>query len=275
MGAKLYIKRAAEYIIKGYKPQFVKVDISQNEMGGGMNNRVVLITGGSRGIGRSIAEKMVREGAQVIITGRNAESLKKVTEELGKSCEAMALDVSEIAKGEKIIEDVYQKYGKIDCLINNAGISYHEKSFLEVTERGFREQFDTNLLGGYFLTQSYLRKYIDTKQKSGNVIFLSSERVDYNDTIPYGLSKTVINSLVRGLSRDFYKKGIRVNAVAPGVTTTEMTGRDREGNLANPYSNSGRYFVPEEVAEVVAWLASDFSKCISGEIVHTNAGNHI
>ena len=99
--------------------------------------------------------------------------------------------------------------------------------------------------------------------------------MDYNDTILYGLSKTVINSLMRGLSRNFYKKGIRVNAVAPGVTTTEMAGRDRDGNSSNPGANSGRYFVPEEVAEVVTWLASDFSKCVSGEIIHTNAGNHI
>lgn len=275
MGAKLYLKRAANYVIKGHKPELVRAEIIQGHMNNCLKNKAILITGGSRGIGKHIAKRMIDEGAEVIITGRSEKILRATAKELGKMCHAMVFDVTKLDEGEGFIEDIYQKYGKIDCLVNNAGISYHEKDFLEVSEQGFREQFETNLLGGYFLTQNYLRKYLEIGQRHGNVIFMSSERSDYNDVIPYGLSKAAINNLVRGLSRDFYKRGIRVNAVAPGVTTTGMTGRNRDDNLYNPGSNSGRYFLPEEVAEVVIWLASDFSNCVSGEIVHTNAGNHI
>lgn len=275
MGAKLYFKRAIKYIVKDYRPEYIKPKIFQANMNNCLKDKVVLVTGGGRGIGKYIAEKMIGEGAEVIITGRNERTLKETASKLGKMCHPVVFDVTRLDEGERLIEDIYLEYGKIDCLINNAGISYHEKGFLEVSERGFREQFDTNFLGGYFLTQNYLRKYLKINQKHGNVIFMSSERADYNDIIPYGLSKATINGLVRGLSRDFYKKGVRVNAVAPGVTTTDMTGRRRDDNLFDPGSNSKRYFLPEEVAEVVAWLASDFSNCVSGEIIHTNAGNHI
>ena len=275
MGATVYLKRAFEYIIKGRKPELVEAKIVQGDMNECLEGRLILITGGGRGIGKYIAEKMIGEGAEVIIAGRNERTLKEAARELGKMCHPVVFDVTRLDEGNRLIEDIYQEYGKIDCLINNAGISYHEKSFLEVSEQGFREQFDTNFLGGYFLTQNYLKKYLKVGQKNGNVIFMSSERADYNDIIPYGLSKAAINNLVRGLSRDFYKKGVRVNAVAPGVTTTDMTGRSREDNLSNQSSNSGRYFLPEEVAEVGVWLASDFSNCVSGEIIHANAGNHV
>lgn len=275
MGVELYLRRAVDYVVRGHKPKLVKAEIVQGHMNNCLENRVVLVTGGGRGIGKYIAERMIDEGAEVIITGREEKTLKMTAEKLGKMCHPMVFDVTKLDEGVKLIEEIYQKHGKIDCLVNNAGISYHEKNFLDVSEQGFREQFNTNLLGGYFLTQNYLKKYLEMNQEHGNVIFMSSERSDYNDVIPYGLSKAAINNLVRGLSRDFYQKGVRVNAVAPGVTTTDMTGRSRDDNLFDPGSNSERYFLPEEVAEVVAWLASDFSNCVSGEIIHTNAGNHI
>ena len=94
------------------------------------------------------------------------------------------------------------------------------------------------------------------------------------DDLPYGLTKASINSLVQALSYKYYKSGIRVNGIAPGVTVSNMTGLNKDGDLYNN-NPSNRYFLPEEIAEVATFLLSDYSKCISGEIIHCNAGNHI
>lgn len=274
MSFKLYLKRGYYYIAHDWKPQVVKAEVVQGNFDVCLRGKTMLITGGGRGIGFYIAKRFAEEGAKVIITGRDEKNLQKSVQEIGKSCEYRVFDVTNYANGEKLIDELFRKYGRIDCLVNNAGVSFHEKGFLDVDEKGMMEQFQTNFFGGYFLTQHYLKKYIREKQEKGNVIFMSSERGDSNNVIPYGLTKVAINNLVRGLSKEFYKKGVRVNAIAPGVTTTDMTGKQRD-DLRVEAANSGRNFVPEEVAEVAVWLASDFSECVSGEIVHTNAGNHL
>ena len=278
MGLGLYTKRAAKYIIKDHHPKQVTAQIVQRNTNECLKNRIILITGGGRGLGKAMALRLVEEGAKVIITGRNEDVLKNTAEEIKKygSIEIEVFDVKNFAKGKDVIDRIYVKYGRLDCLINNAGISLHEKDFLDVNVQNMQEQFETNLFGGYFLTQWYIKKYLEQKQDKGNVIFISSERGDFCDNIPYGLTKVAVNSLVKGLSTEFYKKGIRVNGIAPGVTVSEMTKVAQDGNLDNGGPNdTDRYFIPEEVAEVVLFLASDFSGAVSGEIIHTNAGNSI
>ena len=274
MSFKLYLKRGFYYIVHGWKPQIIKAAISQGDYNGCLKDKVVLVTGGGRGIGFCIAKRLADEGAKIIITGRDEKKLQESAKKVGASCEYEVFDVADYDKGEKIIDGLFEKYKKIDCLINNAGISFHESGFLDVSGDGMMKQFQTNFFGGYFLTQKYLKKYIASGQNKGNIIFMSSERGDSNNVIPYGLTKVAINNLVKGLSKEFYGRGVRVNAIAPGVTTTDMTGKQRD-DLRVEAANSGRNFVPEEVAEVAVWLVSDFSECVSGEIVHTNAGNHL
>ena len=220
-----------------------------------------------------MAKKLSSEGAKVIITGRNEEKLKSAVNEIKNDVKYVVYDVRKCKKN--FINEVYNNYGKIDCIINNAGISLHEGNMLNVTNEGFQNQFDTNLKGAYFLAQEYIKKIKEDHQKEGNIIFISSERGRQCDDIPYGLTKRAINSLVEGMSRRFYKEGIRVNAVAPGITASDMTNIKREDDLFCDYNASGRFFMPEEVAEVVAFLVSDNSKCISGEIIHCDAGNHL
>ncbi len=275
MSLGTYFKRAFKYIAYDHKPKVIKAEIIQSDMKHCLTDKVVVITGGGKGLGKAIAKKLASEGAKVIITGRNEKELSQTTKEIGENSEYMVFDIKDFAKGKDIIDKIYEKYGKIDCLINNAGISLHEKSFFDVTEESFKNQMETNLYGSYFFTQHFLRKYLAIDQKGANIIFISSERGDYCDNIPYGLTKVAINSLVKGLSTEFYRKGVRVNGVAPGVTATEMTSIDKNGDLYSGKENCERYFVPEEVAETVLFLISDFSNCISGEIIHTNAGNHI
>lgn len=269
----MYIKRGIKYIIKDYKQPIIKVNIIQKESNELFKDRVYLITGGGSGIGYYIAKKLIGEGAKVIITGRNEEKLKNAKTNLGDFCDYLVYDINEFDKANNVINEIYNKFGRIDGIVNNAGISLHEWDFLKVTPEGFDTQFYTNLKGSYFLTQSYVKKMIDNKVE-GNVIFISSERGSMAEVIPYGLSKASIDSLVKGLSYKYYKKGLRFNSVAPGVTASSMTNIRKESDLFSE-ATSGRYFVPEEVAEVVCYLLSDYSKSISGEIIHCNGGNHI
>ena len=270
-----YLKRAYKFIIRNEQTKVVKVEVVQKKSSDMLKDKIVLITGGGSGLGYYMAKKLVDEGAKVIITGRNEEKLKKTTEELGKSSSYYKYDVQDVEAGKGLIELIYQKYKKIDCLINNAGVSHHEGNFLNVTEDSFDTQFSTNLKGAYFLTQNFINKIKETKQEEAQVIFITSERGSQCDDIPYGLTKVAVNSLIEGLSRRFYKDGIRVNGVAPGVTASDMTNIKKDGDMYCNYNASERYFSPEEVAEVVAFLASDNSKCISGEIIHCDAGDHL
>lgn len=275
MSVKDYIKRAYKYIIKNEQPKVVKVEVTTKEASDMLKDKVVLITGGGSGLGYYIAKKFVLEGAKVIITGRNEEKLKSAIDSLGENATYYTLDVQNVLAGKELINELYKQYKQIDCLINNAGISLHEAHFLNVSEEGFDNQFATNLKGSYFLSQNYIKKIKETKQEAGQIIFITSERGDQCDDIPYGLTKVAVNSLIEGLSRRYYTEGIRVNGVAPGVTASDMTNIKKDDNLYCNYNASERYFVPEEVAEAVAFLASDNAKSISGEILHCDAGNHL
>lgn len=275
MGLKQYLKRVGKYILKGVPVNNIKLEIVQKTPSELFEGKNILITGGGRGLGFFIAQKCVSEGANVIITGRNEDALKNAQKELGDKCKYIAFDVENVDKIEAFFNECIEKYGKIDCLINNAGISLHEDVITKVTIDGFDKQINVNLRGSYFLAQAYI-KYIEKNNISnGNIIFISSERGAQCDQIPYGLTKVAINSLTEGLSRKYYKKGIRVNAVAPGVTASEMTGVSKDSNLYYEGIASNRFFIPEEVAEVVSFLISDYSKCISGEVIYTDAGDHL
>ena len=270
---KNYIKRGIKYVLHEHKVPIVKVEINQKSPNNIFGDKIYLVTGGGSGLGFYIAKKLVEESAKVVITGRNEEKLKKSKKELGDNCDYFVCDVSDIESSKKMIKETFEKYNKLDGIINNAGISLHEWDFMKVTDKNFDDQFYINLKGSYFLTQEYIR-YLENLNLSGNILFISSERGTMVDDLPYGLTKSSINSLVKALSYKYYKKGIRVNAIAPGVTASDMTSVDKNGDLYND-NNSGRFFVPEEVAEVANFLLSDYSKCISGEIIHTNGGNHI
>ena len=260
IGAKHYVKQKKKVYVNTYKVDNKNI----------LKGKIALVTGGSSGIGLEIAKTFSEQGAEVIVIGRNEEKLKSITKDL-KNSEYYVLDVKNIERQQQLIDYVIKKYKKIDILVNNAGVSNHEKDFFDVTEESFDDQFSINLKGAYFLTQ----KVIKAVKKDLNIIFISSERGSQCDYLPYGLTKVAINSLVEGLSYRFIADGIRVNAIAPGVTASNIVKVDVKGNMATSKYASGRYFLPSEVAEIALFLASDFSKCISGEIIHTNDGNHL
>lgn len=271
-----YIKRAVKYILNG-TPQIIvrpEIVVINNEMA--MKDKVILITGGNRGLGKAIARKCVEEGAKVIILGRNAKSLNELCEQLGASAKWIQYDVSDCAHFIEVLEEAQDKFGMpINVLINSAGVSYHEGNFRNVTEQGWDEQMNINLKGTYFLTKTFAEYCIKNGISDTSVIILSSERGLYGDDIPYGLSKAALNSFIKGMARRLIINGIRVNGIAPGVTATDMTGVSVDDNLYRDASCGKRIFLAEEVAEVAAFLIRDNSKCVSGEIIACNQGNHL
>lgn len=273
MSIKQYIKRGIYYILRGVPEYNLRANISYLSPNERLKGKRIIITGGGRGLGFAMAKKFVSEGANVLICGRNNEVLKEKAELL--NCKYLKLDVQNIEDIDKFFDNAMGLLGGIDCLVNNAGVSFHEGNILNVSLEQFNRQIETNLRGAYFMSKEFIKIFKENKYKNGNILFISSERGTFVDDIPYGLTKAAVNSLVRGLSYAFIKDGIRVNAVAPGITTSEMTGYKEDGNLYSPVNVNYRVYLPDEVAEVSCFLISDASKCISGQIIECNEGKSI
>lgn len=267
------IKTTIKALIRKLRPvKVVKAEISLLQPNQRLVGKKILVTGGNRGLGFSMAKKFTEEGASVLITGRNEDALKKASQEIG--CYYLVYDVINVNKADEFLLEADQMLGGINVLVNNAGISLHEGNIRNVTIEQYDSQFETNLRGAYFLTQSFIKLFESKGRKNGNVLFLSSERGQHVDDLPYGIIKAAINSLTQGLAKLLIRSEIRVNAIAPGITATEMTGRTSD-NIYAPHYSTGRYYLPEEVAEVACFLISDVAGCVSGQIIICNNGKSI
>lgn len=279
MGYKRIIRKIAKFILASQPDAFVQVNVGQIQAGNILQGKKIVITGGGSGLGYAMAKKFISEGAEVVISGRNADKLKAAAEKNGSSnCKTVVADVCDVAHSMDFLENAKELLdGRIDCLVSNAGVSLHENIYTNVTVEGFDKQFDTKFRAGYFLGKAFLEMKTMEKQPNAELLYITSETGDQVYDIPYGMTNAALNSMVGAFSRRVYQQGIRVNAIAPGVTLTEMTRDYAESSDGNLYRNcaSGRTFLPEEVAEVACFLLSDASKCISGEVIHCNAGNHL
>lgn len=273
MSLKQYLKRGIKYVVSGQPQVHTTAQIAMKCPNNMLADKRVLVTGGSKGIGYAMAKKFVEEGAKVVITGRKENVLKEAAEGIG--CEYWCMDVSDTVSVREQYAEVDKKIGGFNCLVNNAGISLHESSFLVVTEEQFDSQFSINLKGGYFLTQLFVNTCKDARRDNCKVIFISSQRGSFVDDIPYGLTKATINSLVQGLAYDLIGLGIRVYGLAPGATLTDLIGEDTQGNLHYDINRSKRLYLPEEVAEVALFLFTDMANCLSGNILVCDEGRSI
>lgn len=266
MGIKSKLKHTISFLLHGDpKPIYANITyLSPNET---LRGKKVVITGGGRGLGFAMAKKFKAEGAQVLIAGRNLKVLEESAQTIG--CDYLQLDVSNPSEFDAFMKKAVDKLNGINVLVNNAGISLHENTFFDVTPDTFDMQVDTNLKGAFFLTQSFIRHIKDSGLKAC-VLFVSSETGDTMDFRPYGFTKAAINSMVQGLAYLFAKDGIRVNAVAPGITASDMTGLKTEGDINYSGNIIGRVYMPEEVAETAAFLISDAAGCVSGQIITCN-----
>lgn len=251
----------------------ITVNIASISSGMLLEGSRILVTGATQGIGYCIARKCIKQGAKVILAGRNEEKLVATKIELGSACEYVLMDMMDIKSFDLCIEKAASFFGPIDCLVNNAGISLHEGDFMNVTEETWDAQFTTNLKGPYFLTQAYLRYYRANNMKRGRILMMASDTSGMGSSIPYGLSKAGIASLTRGLAKKLVTEGIRINALAPGTTLTPMTEDFTHGEVCRETTVGKRALFPKEIAEIAVFLLSDLSTCISGNIFGCSEAN--
>lgn len=281
MGVKRLIRKAAKLVLSSSPEKHVSVTVAQVAVGSLLAGRRVVVTGGGRGLGLAMAGRFAAEGARVCISGRNEGVLRAACKKIGPAASYVVSDVCEVKRAAWFLDEVARRLdGEADSLVANAGVSLHEGHFSNVTPEGFDVQFGTNVRGAYFLAQEFLRRRLRSVEPSGNLLVVTSETGEQAYDTPYGMTKAAMDSFVRAASRRVYRAtdgALRVNAVAPGVTLSDMTAEYADASDGNMYRDcaSGRIFLPEEVAEVALFLLSDASKCISGEVIHTNAGNHI
>ena len=273
MNPVLYLKRAIIYILHGIPNQYITAQISYLAPHQSLAGKKIIITGGGRGLGYAMAKKFISEGAIVLIAGRNEETLKKSADEIG--CKYLTLDVQEVSSFQEFFDKAEKIMGRIDCLVNNAGISLHEENILCVSQEQFDAQINTNFKGPYFLAKVFMERSNGDTADFKNILFVSSETGMTADERPYGLTKAAINSLVQGLAHKYVNKGYRINAIAPGVTISDMVGKKNDGDLTCGYNLTKRYYLPEEVAEVACFLLSDASNCLNGQILVCNEGKTI
>ncbi len=244
-----------------------------------LKDKVALITGASRGIGRATALMFARAGCDVLINFNvredAAEGVASEARKLGVNAKTYQADVSQKAQVENMIEYAAAEFGKIDILVNNAGVWKHA-AIHEMTEEKLRETMELNLNGVFYITAAAARRMIE--QKSGNIINVSSTAGQRGEPFHahYAASKGALISLTKSLAAELAVHNIRVNCVAPGWVDTDMShgslvGEEREAILDK--IPMGRAGTAEEIAGAVLFLASDLSSYVNGEILNVNGGS--
>jgi 3-oxoacyl-[acyl-carrier protein] reductase len=254
-----------------------QVQVGKINRGEILENKRILITGGSSGIGLAIARKCLSEGAQVVITGRDTNKLKKAVKDLGgDNVHALNWDVTDVSiVEEKLLEVVALLGGEADVLVNNAGILGGHSQFLDLTEERWDQLISVNAKGLVFLTQAMVKRWLKVR-KAAKVINMSSMRgtLGVQDG-PYGMSKWALNGLTHGLGQRLAQHDIIVNGIAPGIIATDSINIKGVDPLENAYLNSSavkRIGLPEEIAELAVFLISDAANYIVGQTIVCDGG---
>ncbi len=240
--------------------------------------KTVLITGATRGIGRATALKFAREGYSVAINYKNstemAESLKREIEEMGGKAEVFKADISVDSRITDMITAIYERFGRIDVLINNAGVALPQGLFTDFEESDIRSVFDINIIGMMNCTKAVIPQMV--RNKSGCIVNMSSVwgTVGGSCEVIYSASKASVIGFTKALAKELAPSGIRVNAVAPGFIETDMNKHLTDAEKAEFAENIalGRTGKAEEVADAIFFLASDSSGYITGEVLAVDGG---
>jgi 3-oxoacyl-[acyl-carrier protein] reductase len=240
-----------------------------------MKNKVVLITGASKGIGRNIAKSLAIEGYTIIANYNNSEKLAmELKEELKKDeidIEIFKADVSKKEESQRLVNYCLEKYGKIDILVNNAGIA-QSKLFTDITYEEFDNIMKTNVYSAFFITQEVARNMINNK--SGCIINISSiwGLVGASCEVHYSMTKAAIDGMTKSLAKELGLSNIRVNSVAPGCIQTDMTKNLSEEDWKGILEESALYKKgkPEDITRCVKWLIED--EFTTGQVISPNGG---
>jgi NAD(P)-dependent dehydrogenase (short-subunit alcohol dehydrogenase family) len=243
-----------------------------------VQDQVVLVSGGSRGIGRAIAAGFVERGAKVIITGRQQATLDATAAAIAASGNRPATVVCDVSQGpdiETLVAQATADFGRIDTLINVAGVN-RRKPTLQISEEDYDFVLDINLKGAFLLSQAVGRLMI--QQGSGSQINIASLNTDrpLKNITPYAMSKAALGHMTRSLALEWGEHGVRVNALAPGFILTDLTEKlwadetmQQWGKINTPLRRLGR---PEDMVGTAIFLASEAAQFLTGQIIYVDGG---
>ncbi len=262
-----------EYMMKP-QPEFIDPNYKGSDK---LRDKIAIITGGDSGIGRAVAITFAIEGADVVITYLNEEKdaadTKKLIESKGRRCLAISGDLGDESLCKKIVETTISEFGKLDILINNAAEQHPQNDFEKITSQQLEKTFRTNIFAYFYMIKAAL-PFI----KKGEVIINTTSVTAYKGSehlIDYSATKGAIVALTRSLSQNLIKKGIRVNAVAPGPIWTPLIPASFSEKEVEEFGTNvpmERVGEPKEISPSYLFLASDDSSYMSGQVLHPNGG---
>ena len=248
---------------------------------GNENSRVVVVTGGSKGIGRAVALKFGEKGAKIIIVHYDpdesaAQETLNALAEMGVEGDNHRIDVSSFEAVEALFKETISRFGRIDVLVNNAGIT-RDTLLLRMGEDAWDSVIRVNLKSVFNCTQAVIRSMV--KQRGGRIVNISSVVgvMGNSGQSNYAASKAGIIGFSKSIAREVAGRGVTVNVVAPGFVETDMTAvlseKVKEAFLQQiPLGRAGK---PEDIAEAVYWLSSEGASYITGQIIHVNGGMYM
>ncbi len=242
-----------------------------------LSGKFALVTGGSRGIGRAIVQRLATQGADVAFTykGNAAAAAETVTsvEALGRTALSIQADAAQADIPDTVVKTVLEAFGKIDILVNNAGVT-RDDLIMRMSIEAWREVLETNLFGAFYMTKAVTRPML--KAKGGRIINITSVSGQAGQTgqANYSAAKAGIIGLTKATARELASRGITVNAIAPGFVLTELT-QDLPAALQAEITARtplGRFGETTEIADAVAFLASDEAAYITGQVLAVDGG---
>lgn len=275
MGLKSKIKSFIHTVIFWFKEEkYVPIPVSteENEK---LKGKIALITGGSGGIGLSMAKEFIRCGAKVIIAGTNEEKLKKILSDMHTESKLkyIVLDITDTQSLSEKVNKAAALFpeNRIDILVNSAGL-VSQSNFLNMSESEYDNIMDVNAKGTFFMSQA-VGKHMISNGVKGHILNVTSSSALRPAWTPYQMSKWAVRGLTLGMADIFLPYGIIVNAIAPGPTATPMLGKNEGDTIGNPITPAGRYSMPSEIAALAAFMVSDYGNMIIGDTFYITGGS--